>query len=174
MGWTDAEKQQLRTLWNDEGLDGMAIAAILGKARSGVLGQVYRMRLAGETMAQRATNNFTSSSKQRSQRERRKHANGHKRPKSVTFSKPEPEEFHLELETGSAGTLMDSQHLYRAPGQLDVPFVENTGCKWPGWGPNEKTGTCCGLPRVGKAWCEYHSDIAWSENVPRKRGRFGW
>lgn len=169
MGWTDAEIQQVKTLWN-EGLGGSQIADALGKRRNGVQGLIYRLRQKGEKLEARSTNNYETSSKQRSIRARKKH-NGKRTPAQRDWARGD------QPPTEEVPPVKTEQHLIRAIGQLDVPFLENTGCKWPAWPPTEKSGPCCGLPKKGGPWCPFHASVAWSQSEgvrKRVRGMRGW
>jgi len=57
------------------------------------------------------------------------------------------------------------------PGVEPVPFVPNTGCKWPVDGIEGNGLLVCGAPRDGRTYCEAHKRLAYLPPPIRIRNR---
>lgn len=159
-GWTDEEKETVKRRWQ-EGASASVIAGELKRGRNAVIGLIFRMRQKGESLDARPTVAAVSRNRLRSVRHRKasRPRKAEPPPFALPYDEPEPEHF------AGAAMLIDRQHLIRARGQLDVPFIDNDGCRWPGWPATEKIGTCCGLPRHVERekvypYCRVHLDAA--------------
>lgn len=161
MTLTAEEKATVKRLWN-YGESSSRICDLLNAARGTeeltrnmIIGYVNRARERGEPFVRR----IFEPAKKVQRRKRR--ALARQKPPQIE-AKPTPPKSSGEGEY--LGKEPGAQHLYRAHGQLDVPFIERRvgQCAWPGWGGDERTGTVCGLPtEIERSYCKFHHGVGW-------------
>lgn len=153
MSWNDARIETLKQLWND-GFSASQIAARLGGVtRSGVIGKVHRLGLAG-----RATTSRIKSSRSRRSTKRK--------PMLVSFQKP----------ASPVRMLFDPDGYVPPAEELVIPLnerkyihtLEETDCRWPIGDPRQPDFHFCGKNKLpGLPYCEVHARRAFQPPKPR-------
>lgn len=157
MSWTDERVEILKKLWQD-GLSASQIAAELGGVtRNAVIGKVHRLGLSGRGQP-------TSSIK----RQRRTHASGVRRTRTVTVG-------NLALKQ-SVEVLPETELQPRRnvvvpiPKKLSILQLTEQTCKWPIGDPSVEDFHFCGHDSLENLpYCEYHSGVAYQAPEPRRR-----
>ena len=173
MPFTDAEKETIMQLWNEGGRSASKIAALVSQhrcdglvvGRNAVIGLINSLRRHGVSVRR---------VKPEESVKRWHQANGAAKPKAkLPGKKPRSKPFHFSENAVVPPEITEAdraqareQHLRRAPGQIDIPFMSRKSgeCAWPAWADTQKIGPVCGLPTdEDKSFCKFHHAAAYTK-----------
>ncbi len=157
MSWTEDRVATLSKLWAD-GLSASQIAAELGGVtRNAVIGKVHRLGLSGRAKP------ASSSAKHVNRKPRNSGYNS--RPRSA------PRSNSINSYSGERRVQIEDM-VAPEPKELELVELTEKTCKWPHGDPATDKFYFCGCnTKEGSPYCEYHSRLAYQQNIDRKRDR---
>ncbi|OXT01677.1 GcrA cell cycle regulator [Notoacmeibacter marinus] len=180
MSWTDERVELLKKLWAD-GLSASQIANQLGGvSRNAVIGKVHRLKLSsrGRASQKQARPKKPSAPRQPTVRSAAPRAS----VSNVVASQSMPRTNSAGATALKADYAIDevAEPIYQSAAEVVVPMsrrlslleLNERTCKWPIGDPLHEDFHFCGNDSgEGTPYCKGHAQVAYQQNVDRKRSR---